>query len=113
MNIILDTSFLITAVKFKVDIFEKLKEICDFPYKLYILDKTLDELKGKKQERLINQLIKDKVGIITTKEGKVDDLLVEQKDAIIATQDKLLKERLKNQKTIIITIRQKKYLRIE
>ncbi len=113
-TIFLDTSFLIDAVKFKVDIFSELERICDFQYEIAIVDKTLDELRGKPGEKLIKDIIKKKeVYILQTSGGKyVDELLLalKQKDLIIATQDKNLKRRLK---VPIITIRQKKYLILE
>ena len=34
-KIILDTNFLITAIKFKVDIFTEINRICDFNYKIF------------------------------------------------------------------------------
>jgi len=110
-TIVLDTSFLVDAVKFKVDLFSEFERICDFHYEIAIIDKTLDELKGKPGEKLIKEIIKKKeVHIMQTDHGKyVDDILLglKQKDLIIATQDKNLKRRLK---VPIITIRQKKYL---
>lgn len=109
--IVFDTSFLLTAIKFKIDIFNELRRICDFKFRLAIIDKTLDELKNKKEEKLILNLIKN-INIIKTKKNKnVDNLILNlDKDYIIATQDKELKDKLKEQKKGIITIRQKKYL---
>ena len=113
-TIVLDTGFLIDAVKFRVDIFSELNRICNFQYEIAIVDKTLDELKGHKEEKLIKALIQKKdVYILQTNHGKyVDDILValKQKDLIIETQDKNLKKRLK---VPIIAIRQKKYLILE
>ena len=111
-KIILDTDFLLATIKFKVSIFSEFKRICDFPYTLCILDKTLEELKGKKEENLVIGLIKNKVKKIKTKKDKsVDDLLMELKENfILATQDKELKKRAKKKNLKLITIRQKKYL---
>lgn len=115
LNIVLDTDFLLSSIEFKVDIFTELERICNFPYQLAILDKTMDELKDKKNSKLALSLIKSKnLNIITTKKDKiVDDLLLEQNNIIVATQDKALKEKLKKRKLPIITIRQKKYLVME
>ena len=44
-KILLDTNFLLIPSQFKVDIFSELERICIFNYKLYVLDKTVDELK--------------------------------------------------------------------
>ena len=121
--IILDTNFLLIPAQFNVDIFSEIERICDFPYQLCIIDKTLSELdsiienqrqKYKNSAKLALKLLKSKaVKIIKTKKDKyVDDLifdLAENADIIIATQDKELKKRLKNP---IITLRQKKYLKI-
>ena len=119
-RIILDTNFLLIPFQFRVDIFEEVKKIADFKYKLFVLDKTLDELvkiqkeqKGKNRAaaKLALQLIKKKdVKIIKTTEDKiVDDLLAQysRKGDIIATQDLGLKRRLKKP---YIILRQKKYL---
>jgi rRNA-processing protein FCF1 len=114
VKIILDTDFLLSAIKFKVNIFSELKRICDFPYNLWILDKTLDELEGKKEGKLVKNLIKDKVKVKeTNKDKSVDDLLMGLKEKfILATQDKELKKRAKKKNLKLITIRQKKYLKI-
>ncbi|MBW3015051.1 nucleotide-binding protein [Candidatus Woesearchaeota archaeon] len=124
-KIILDTNFLLIPFQFKVDIFEELAKICDFKYKLYIVDKTLDELekvsgtakKGfdKKSAKLALKLIKTKdINIITTAKHKdVDNLildLIKEQDYIVATQDKPLKARLKENNAKRIILRQKKYL---
>jgi len=121
--IILDTNFLLIPAQFNVDIFSEIERICDFPYQLCIIDKTLSELdsiienqrqKYKNSAKLALKLLKSKaVKIIKTKKDKyVDDLifnLAENTEIIVATQDKELKKRLKKP---IITLRQKKYLKI-
>lgn len=115
-TIVLDTNFLITALKFKIDLFEEIGKICIFDYKLAVLDKTLSELKGKPNEKLINGLLnKKKVNIIKTNtKDYVDDILVGlDKNFIIATQDIGLKRRLEIKKMPIIFIRQKKYLELK
>lgn len=125
-NIVLDTNFIVTAYKFKIDIFEELKAKLDFKYQLYIVDKSLDEL-----EKLINkasltdrigariavQLLKRKnINILkTAKDRSVDELLLalDPRMFIIATQDIALKRKLKENKFKIITIRQKKQIALE
>ena len=42
--IILDTDFLISSIKFRVDVVSQIKE--NFPGEIAIMDKTIDELKG-------------------------------------------------------------------
>jgi|SRR3989344_5044004 len=113
-NLILDTDFLLHSVRNKVDIFSELKRICNFPYKLCIFDMTLNELKGKKDEKIALSFIKNRVNIIKTKQDKkVDDLILDQKNIAVCTNDKLLKEKLKKGSIPVITLRQKKYLVIE
>ena len=125
-NIVLDTNFIVTAYKFKIDIFEQLKAKMDFKYQLYIVDETMDEL-----EKLINkasltdrigakiavQLLKRKnINILkTAKDRSVDELILalDPHMFIIATQDIALKRKLKEKKFKIITIRQKKQIALE
>ena len=124
-KIILDTNFLLIPFQFNVDIFAEIDRICVFKYKVYVLDKTIDELnkitKDKKQSgknklaaKLALQLLKAKnVNIIkTTKDLLVDDLLVEiaDKNTIIATQDIELKRKLKKKRIKLIILRAKKRL---
>jgi rRNA-processing protein FCF1 len=108
--------------QFKVDIFSETRRICDFSYKLYIIDKGIDELKnladGKSKDaraaKLGLSLMKAKhVSIIKTSgEGHVDDLIVSavKKGDVVATQDINLKRRVKRKGARIITMRQKKFL---
>jgi len=125
-KILLDTNFLLIPVQFRLDIFSEICNICNFNYKLYILDKTIGELnnimekqKGKSKEaaKLALKLIKlKKVNIIKTKENlTVDNLMLKKADKnyIVATQDKLLKKQLKIRQIPIITLRQKKRLILE
>ena len=116
MKIILDTDFLIYAIKNKIDIKTELKRILDINFTINILDQTLNELKNKPLEKLVKQILKaKKIKIIKTKkDAKVDELIFKQKPPfIVATQDKKLKEKLKKAKIPIITIRQKKYFKLQ
>jgi len=121
--IVFDTSFLITAIRFKVDIFKELERICDFKFKLAIVDKTLDELnsiiskqkgKHKKAASLAFDLLKAKnVDIIKSKSNlNVDQFLIKYsgENDIVATQDSNLKKALLNKKVPVIVLRGKKYL---
>lgn len=118
-KIILDTNFIMAISQFKIDIFAEIDRICHFPYKLYILDKTLEELikleKQRKTRQHVNialKLIKNINIIKTNSNESVDTLLKKQpQDVIIATQDRELKKSLKNH--VLIVIRQKKYLQIK
>lgn len=112
-KVVLDTDFLLIALKHHIDIFSELTRICDFPFEIFVVDRTIDELEGKKMEKLALEFINSKLNVIhTPRKGKVDDLLLELPfdDIVVCTQDKELKEKLKKRKTPIITIRQKKYL---
>jgi len=119
-TIILDTNILMAIPQFKIDIFTELERLCDFPYQITILDRTIDELesiktnqkgKDKLAASIALQLIKKKnIDITTTSQKKlVDDILVDfsHQGSIIATQDMALKRKLKKP---YITLRKKKYL---
>ena len=118
-KIILDTNFLLIPARFNVDIFSEIDRICG-KYKLYIIDKTVDELKkiidtgkGKDKDaaKLALGLVENrKVEKIKTKEGTVDDLIISLDGYIVATQDKELKRRLKEKDVKVISLRQKNYL---
>jgi len=125
-KILLDTNFLMICAQFKVDIFSEIERICNFNYKLYVLDKMVDELKyiigkqkGKHKEaaKIALQLLKiKKIEIIKTDSSeKTDDIIVEyayKKDYLVATQDKDLKRKLINQGTTTIILKQKKMLAV-
>ena len=123
MKIILDTNFLLIPSQFNVDIFSEIDRIILEKYKLFIIDKTIDELKSiikeknqkqrnKRAARLALQLIKaKKLNIIKTKEDLiVDDLILKLKGYAVATQDIGLKQKLKQKRAKIITLRAKKKL---
>lgn len=121
-KIILDTNFIITALKFRIDIFSEFQRICNFEYSINILDKSIDELEKLIKKNKINKatfkLTKDiikfkKIKIIKTKGNNVDELLLKQKNAVIATQDKILKNKLEKKKIPIIIIRQKNHLELK
>ena len=128
-KIYLDTNFLLIPAQFGVDIYEEIENVCDFSYKIYILDRVIDEIdkiiveqKGKKKsaaklaKSILNKKIKEKsLNIITfSKEEVVDDILVSliDKNTIIATSDKELKERVKKAGGAVMIFRAKKYLQI-
>ena len=125
-KILLDTNFLMACKQFKVDIFTQIDNIAHFKYELFILDKTLDELKkiveeqkGKDKDaaKVALKLIAIKnIGVIKTEEsGETDEIILKtasKDDFIVATQDKDLKRRLINQGASVIILRQKKTLAI-
>ena len=124
-TIILDTNFLVDCLAWKVDFFRELDRICDFKYKLAVVDKSVDELNtiirtgkqaAKLGARLAKQLIaKGRISVIkTSKKGYTDTLILNaaDKNSVVATQDQEFKRRLKAKRIPIIVIRQKKYLQL-
>ena len=126
-KILLDTNFLLIPIQFKLDIFSEIDRICNFNYKLHILDKTIDELnniiekqkgKNKGSAKFALKLVKlKKINIIKTKEKlTADELIIKKankKEFIVATQDKFLKKQLKLKNIPLIILRQKKTLILE
>lgn len=123
-KILLDTNILLAVYQFHVDIFSEIDRICHFNYKIYILDKTVEELenivqkqKGKHKEaaKIALQLlkIKDIEVIPTKKRGRTDDLIAEyasKEGFIVATQDKDLKTKLIHLNVTLIVLRKMKFL---
>ncbi len=119
-KILLDTNMLLVPYQFKIDIFKEIDRIIDEKYKIFVIDKTIDELekliKGNKEKEkrasmLALQLIKKKkIEVVNTQGKYVDDIIVKIKDknTIVATMDKELRKRLKGD---VIVLRQKKYLK--
>jgi uncharacterized protein len=135
-KILLDTNFLMIPGNFGVDIFEEIQRVCNFNYKLYIIDKTVDELKklpekARKQKtltktavnialKLISLMVKEgKLNIIPTKtneelKAKYDNVYVDNiikdlaNEYIVATTDIELKKHLKK----VIILRQRRYLEL-
>ncbi|MBC8501166.1 MAG: nucleotide-binding protein [DPANN group archaeon] len=129
-EVILDTNFLLIPGQFNVNIFAEIERIMNVPYKLCIIDKSIEELNkisvlGKQKDvnatklavALIGSLIKQKSLKTITSSPKlsVDDTIVKKanKKVYIATQDKELKKRVKEKEAKVITLKQKKYLVID
>lgn len=114
-RILLDTDFILMCVRWKVDLFSEFSRVLDFNFEVCIFDKTLEELKGKEDEKLALNMVKD-FEVISTKSRKtVDELLLDYGrggGVIVATQDKVLKEKLKNSRIPIITIRKRSHLEL-
>lgn len=121
-KIVLDTNFLLIPGQFGVDIFTELQKVCDFSYKVYIMETTLDELqnildkgsgKAKQAAKLALDIIKAKdINIMSSDVGYVDRAILDivDDDTIVATMDSELREKLKKKGVRLITLRQKKYL---
>ena len=125
-TIFLDTNFLLACFQFKVDIFDEIDRLVHEAYALYILEKTIEELKSVKEKQAgkskaaakfsLTLIASKKLAIYPVSQDvtnkSVDDILFElsEKEGImIATQDQELKNRLKN-RCPILTLRQKKHL---
>lgn len=120
MRIILDTNFLLIWKKFKVDVFEELRRICDFHYDLYVLDKTIDELNKVKMPGYrvaLNLIEKHNIKVIKTQDKTryVDDLILDNldKETMLATVDLNLKKRAKQKGFRTITLRKGQHLVLE
>jgi len=111
VRIILDASFVIECVRFRVDALEELKrlfgsvEIC---LPVCVFEEV--ERNGSKLCISILESMKPKLLVATSIQG--DDALVEtaRKGDIVATMDKELKERLREKGVRLVTLRQKKYV---
>lgn len=128
-KIILDTNFLLIPAQFGLDIFTELRKTCNFSYKLYMIDKSKDEIaniarqqKGaaKKAAEMTQKLLKNfinnnKINIIPAKTAYIDReiLDISGKDTLVATQDAVLRKKLKEKGVKTIIMRQRKYLAIE
>ncbi len=120
-RIILDTNFLLIPAQFNVDIFSEIDGVMKEPYKLFVLDESIKELKkiveeqkGKNRDaaNLGLQLVEGRAQIITTTGGHADDIIVKNadKNTIVATQDQELKRRLKEKEVCCLVLRQQKHI---
>ena len=118
--IILDTNFILTCVKQKIDLFSQIREI--FPEEEAVIpDVVIRELEmlAKRQELtfaernaadLSLQLIKKENAKITKSEGKADNFIVRyalKNKVIVASLDRGIRARLRD-KAEFLTIRQGK-----
>ncbi len=113
-TIVLDTNFLLHCIGFRIDFIREIDRLMQESYKLCVLDKTIDELEGKKHGKLAAGIV-EKTGIKLIKSPAgltVDNALLDlsPQETLVGTQDKALKERLKKRGTGVITIRQRRYL---
>src|SRR3990167_836957 len=104
-KILLDTNFLLIPHQFRVDIFTQIDRIMHFQYKIFVLDKSVEELKkvidgqkGKNRDaaKVALKLIAIKNIAIVKMQGdkKTDDAIIglsSKNSYIVATQDKDLK----------------------
>ena len=127
MNILLDTNFIVTCVKEKIDFNSQINDIIDEKINWIIPEDILNEIKDLSQRKGLKILDKrsaevalDLIGIIDKKkiklvgnnpniDVKIAEYLRRNKDVVLATLDKGLKKRVKNK---ILTIRSRKKLEI-
>ena len=121
-KIILDTNFLMSAGEF--DVVGELRRVCDFGYCLFVVDKTIEELRslvsstkdGMKAKLGLSFVENQEISVLETKKGVyADDEIVDvaDEDTLVATMDKELKARLRKKGVQVIIIRQRKHLQIE
>jgi len=101
-KVILDTSFIISATKKKIDFFHWLKEEGLEPI---IPEQTIKELKGLGAELPLSIIKTHKFRLAKVPGKNADTAIVnlakEDNNAIVATLDAGLKKRIKNRKIII------------
>jgi hypothetical protein len=112
-KVVLDTSFILTCVKQKIDFFEKIKFM---GMQILIPKQVIREMKSinnSNSELSFKILKKNKFKEIDLGKGKVDNLLInfakENKEVIVATLDREIKKKTPNSKLVI---RGKKNLKI-
>lgn len=106
-QIILDTSFILTCVKNKLDFFEKLELE---GVKILIPNQVIKEIEGlsnsKAEAKLALKIIKSKKPKIISIDGKNTDNSIinyarENPDLIVATLDREIKSKIRNSKLVI------------
>src|SRR3989344_9188093 len=99
---LLDTNFIITCIKQKIDFFE---ELYFKGYQIIIPDKVIDELKKLKQTSALKLLEKNNFKEILLAGKNTDNSIInyanKNPDILVATLDKQLSDKLKNRKIII------------
>ena len=109
-QVILDTSFILTTIKQKIDFFEKLEHE---GFQIVIPDQAIDELMGLGAQLALNILEKHKFKVVKLPGKDADTAILnfarENPEAIVATLDRGLQKKIKNPKMII---RQKKKIEI-
>jgi rRNA-processing protein FCF1 len=109
-KVILDTSFILTAVKQKIDFFEKLEAE---GMNIIVPEQAIRELAGLGAKLELKILEKNRFHVFKTDGKDADNAIIrfakKNPDAIVATLDAGLKKKIKNPKMVI---RQRKKLEI-
>ena len=109
-QVILDTSFILTCIKQKIDFFEMLEHE---GFQIVVPDQVIDELMGLGAQLALNILGKNKFTLVKLPGKDADTAILkfarENPEAVIATLDRRLQKKIRNPKMII---RQKKKIEI-
>jgi len=99
---LLDTNFILTCIKQKIDFFEELRFM---GFEIIIPDRVIDELKKLKQTLALKLLEKNNFKKIILIGKDVDNSIInyakKNPEILVATLDKELSNKLKNRKIII------------
>ncbi len=101
-QVILDTSFILTAVRQKIDFFERLEHE---GLEVFVPDQAIDELMGLGAQLALHILEKHRFHLVKLPGKDADAAIIafakKNPEAIVATLDAGLKKRIKNRKMII------------
>lgn len=101
-KILLDTNFIITCMKNKIDFYE---ELCMEGYEIVIPDEVLDEIENLGYKDVLDFLKRKKFKKIKLDVKNVDNGIVkyakENPDVVIATLDREIKGKIRNRKMVI------------
>ena len=101
-QVILDTSFILSCIKQKIDFFEKLEYE---GFRILIPEQTIDELMGLGAQLALDIIEKNKYNLIKISGKDADAAIIkfakENPGVIVATLDAGLKRKVSNQKMII------------
>lgn len=122
MEIILDTNFILTCVKQKIDFLKEFEKIFGV-YTLVVPKQVFDELEKIIKNKNYNSKLKEysKISIQILKTGKIKTIDLDtintdsgiiryanRKNVIVASLDRGIKKRIKNKNAKFLTIRNKK-----
>ena len=109
-QVILDTSFILTCVRQKVDFFEKLEHE---GFSVLIPDQAIDELMGLGAQLALDILGKNRFHLLRIPGKDADSAIIafarKNPAAVVATLDRGLQKKIKNPKMVI---RQKKKIEV-
>lgn len=119
----MDTNFLLLPLQFKINIFEQIEGLLEFPHEMVVPSGVVGELraisrgKGKNgaAARFALGLIKNRKARVVPSTKNVDDWIMEyakKEGAIVATNDVLLRNRLKKEGVKVIAMRSRTRLAV-